>query len=696
MPRTIPLQLIRNIGIIAHIDAGKTTTTERILYYTGRIHRMGNVDDGTTVTDWMDQERERGVTITAAAITCFWREHQINIIDTPGHVDFTAEVERSLRVLDGGVVVFDAMAGVEPQSETVWRQADRYRVPRICFINKMDRVGADFWQALESIRTRLQARPLAVQIPIGAEDSFRGVIDLLRGVALYYTDELGANPEVRPVPPEYREEFLARREELVERIAETDALLTEKYLEGREISEEELRTALRRATLSGRLVPVLCGAALRNKGVQPLLDAIVDYLPSPLDVPPVVGTDPRNGEAETRPVQDDAPFAALVFKIVTDPYAGKLAYLRVYSGQLRVGARVVNATRNRAERVARLLRMHANRREEIEEVYAGDIAALIGPKQSYTGDTLCDPEHPIVLEAMRFPEPVISVAIEARTVADQERLMAALQALSEEDPTFRVRTDEETGQVLISGMGEFHLEVLVERLRREFHVEANVGRPQVAYRETISRPVEVEGVFSRQAAGKTLYGSVRLRLEPLPRGEGFRFENRAPAEEVPAEFVPAVRLGIHEAMDTGVLAGYPVVDIRAILLGGAFREEESSELAFKMAASQALREGVRQAGPVLLEPVMKIEVTMPEEYLGEVLNDLNARRAEIQGFEARDGTQIVRAQVPLATMFGYATGLRSLTQGRASYAMEFSHYRQLPPEVAREIIARVRGYVVDW
>ncbi len=695
MPRTIPLQQIRNIGIIAHIDAGKTTTTERILYYTGRIHRMGNVDDGTTVTDWMDQERERGVTITAAAITCFWRGHQINIIDTPGHVDFTAEVERSLRVLDGGVVVFDAMAGVEPQSETVWRQADRYRVPRICFINKMDRVGADFWQALESIRIRLQARPLAVQIPIGAEDSFCGVIDLLRGTALYYTDERGANPEVRPIPPEYREEFPARREELVERIAETDDLLTEKYLEGREISEEELRTALRRATLSGRLVPVLCGAALRNKGVQPLLDAIVDYLPSPLDVPPVIGTDPRNGEAETRPVRDDAPFAALVFKIVTDPYAGKLAYLRVYSGRLRVGARVVNATRDRAERVARLLRMHANRREEIEEVYAGDIAALIGPKQSFTGDTLCDPEHPIVLEAMRFPEPVIAVAVEARTMADQERLMAALQALSEEDPTFRVRTDEETGQVLISGMGEFHLEVLVERLRREFHVEANVGRPQVAYRETIGQAVELEGVFSRPTAGKMLYGSVRLRLEPLPRGEGFRFENRAPAEEVPAEFVPAVRLGIHEAMDTGVLAGYPVVDIRAILLGGDFREEESSELAFKMAASQALREGVRQAGPILLEPVMKIEVTLPEEYLGDVLNDLNARRAEIQGFEARDGSQIVRAQVPLATMFGYATALRSLTQGRASYAMEFSHYRELPPEVAREIIARARGYVVD-
>lgn len=694
MPRTIPLQQIRNIGIIAHIDAGKTTTTERILYSTGRIHRMGNVDDGTTVTDWMDQERERGVTITAAAITCFWRGHQINIIDTPGHVDFTAEVERSLRVLDGGVVVFDAMAGVEPQSETVWRQADRYRVPRICFINKMDRVGADFWQALESIRTRLKARPLAVQVPIGAENSFCGVIDLLRGVALYYTDELGANPEVRPVPPEYREEFLARREELVERIAETDDLLTEKYLEGREIFGEELQAALRQATLSGQLVPVLCGAALRNKGVQPLLDAIVDYLPSPLDVPPVVGTDPRNGEAETRPVRDDAPFAALVFKIVTDPYAGKLAYLRVYSGHLQVGARVVNATRDRAERVARLLRMHANRREEIEEVYAGDIAALIGPKQSFTGDTLCDPEHPIVLEAIRFPEPVIAVAVEARTMADQERLMAALQALSEEDPTFRVRTDEETGQVLISGMGEFHLEVLVERLRREFHVEANVGRPQVAYRETISRAVEVEGTFSRQTAGKTLYGSVRLRLEPLPRGEGFRFESRAPAEEVPAEFVPAVQLGIHEAMDTGVLAGYPVVDIRATLLGGVFREEESSELAFKMAASQALREGVRQAGPVLLEPVMRIEVTMPEEYLGEVLNDLNARRAEILGFETRDGTQIVRAQVPLATMFGYATDLRSLTQGRASYAMEFSHYRELPPEVAREIIARVRGYVV--
>jgi elongation factor G len=695
MPRLYPLQLIRNIGIIAHIDAGKTTTTERILYYTGRIHRMGNVDDGTTVTDWMEQERERGVTITAAAISCMWRGHQINIIDTPGHVDFTAEVERSLRVLDGGVVVFDAMAGVEPQSETVWRQADRYRVPRICFINKMDRVGADFWYAVETIRERLGARPLAVQLPIGVEDSFQGVVDLLEGKALYYTDELGANPEVRPVPEDLKEEFRERRAELVERIAETDDRLTDKFLEEEEITPAELRAALRRATLSGRLVPVLCGAALRNKGVQPLLDAIVDYLPSPLDVPPVVGTDPRNGEAVTRPAEDDAPLAALVFKIVTDPYAGRLAYFRVYAGQLQVGDRVLNATRGRSERIGRLVRMHANRREDVTEVYAGDIAAAIGLKQSFTGDTLCHPEHPVVLEPMRFPEPVISVAIEAKTMADQDRLMAALQALSEEDPTFQVRTDEDTGQVLISGMGEFHLEILVERLKREFHVEANVGRPQVAYRETITRAVEVEGVFSRQAGTKWIYGEVRLRLEPLPRGSGFVFENRAPPEEVPAEFVPAVRLGVQEAMDTGVLAGYRVVDVRAILLGGAHREEEPSELGFKLAASQALREGVRRAAPTLLEPVMRIEVVLPEEYLGEVLNDLSARRAEIQGFEARDGTQVVRAQVPLATMFGYATGLRSLTQGRASYTMEFSHYRELPPEVAREIIARVRGYAVE-
>ncbi len=694
MPRQVPLQLIRNIGIIAHIDAGKTTTTERILYYTGRIHRMGSVDDGTTVTDWMEQERERGVTITAAAITCLWRGHQINIIDTPGHVDFTAEVERSLRVLDGGVVVFDAMAGVEPQSETVWRQADRYGVPRICFVNKMDRVGADLEQAVGTIRDRLQARPLAVQIPIGAEETFQGVLDLISGQALYYTDELGANPEVRPVPPEYEQEFRSRREELVEQIAETDEDLTVKYLEEEPISPEELRAALRRATLAGRLVPVLCGSALRNKGVQPLLDAIVDYLPSPLDVPPVVGVDPRNGEAKTKPARDEEPFAALVFKIVSDPYAGRLAYFRLYAGSLRVGQRVLNATRDRKERVSRLLRMHANRREDVEEVYAGDIAAMLGPKQAFTGDTLCSPHDPVVLEAMRFPEPVTSVAVEAKTLADQDRLMAALQALSEEDPTFRVRVDKETGQVIISGMGEFHLEILVERMFREFNVTANVGRPQVAYRETISRPVRVEGAFSRQTAGRLQFGAVRLQLEPLPRGETFDFVNQAPPEEVPPEFVPAVRLGIREAMDTGVLAGYPVVDVRAILLGGTFREDESSELAFKLAASQALRDGVRQAEPVLLEPVMRIEVVMPEEYLGEVLNDLSARRADIEGFETRNGTRIARATAPLATMFGYATDLRSLTQGRASYSMEFSHYRELPPAVAREIIARARGYQI--
>lgn len=694
MTRSYPLQQIRNIGIIAHIDAGKTTLTERILYYTGRIHRMGTVDDGTTVTDWMEQERERGVTITAAAIACAWRERRINIIDTPGHVDFTAEVERSLRVLDGGVVVFDAMAGVEPQSETVWRQADRYGVPRICFINKMDRIGADFEHAVETIRERLQARPLAMQIPIGAEGSFQGVIDLLEGQALYYTDELGATPEISSIPPDYRERFVQQRDRLVERIAETSDELIEKYLEEREITVAELRSALRQATLDARLVPVFCGAALRNKGVQPLLDAIVDYLPSPLDVPPVVGIDPRNGEAEPRPARDDAPFAALVFKIVTDPYAGRLAYFRVYSGQVSVGTRVKNATRDRKERIGRLLRMHANRREDIDEVCAGDIVAVLGPKHSFTGDTLCDPDRPIVLEAMRFPEPVISVAIEAKTVADQERLMETLKALSEEDPTFQVRIDQETGQVLISGMGEFHLEILVERMLREFGVEANVGRPQVSYRETISRPVEVTGTFSRLTGDKVLFGEVRVRLEPLPRGETFRFENEASPWEVPPQFVPAVRTGIREAMYTGVLAGYPVVDIGATLLGGVYREDESSEMTFKMAASQALSRGVRQGDPVLLEPVMSIEVVMPEEYLGEVLNDLTARRAEIEGFEDREGTRIVRAQAPLATMFGYATDLRSLTQGRASHSMEFSHYRELPPEVARQIIARVRGYTI--
>ncbi|MBN1483478.1 MAG: elongation factor G [Chloroflexia bacterium] len=694
MPRQYPLQLIRNIGIIAHIDAGKTTTTERILYYTGRIHRMGTVDDGTTVTDWMEQERERGVTITAAAISCQWGDYQINIIDTPGHVDFTAEVERSLRVLDGGVVIFDARSGVEPQSETVWRQADRYGVPRICFINKMDRIGADFGYALETIRERLQARPLAVQIPIGVEDSFQGVIDLIEGEALFYTDELGANPERRSIPAGLASDFVSRREELVERIAETDDDLTLKYLEGAEIRPDELRAALRRATIEGHLVPVFCGAALRNKGVPPLLQAIVDYLPSPLDVPPVVGTDPRNGEAIARPAEDNAPFAALVFKIVTDPYAGRLAYFRVYSGHLRVGERVLNATRDRKERVGRLLRMQANRREEMQEVFAGDIAAMIGPKFSFTGDTLCHPNFPVVLEAMRFPEPVISVAVEAKTSTDQERLMDVLRALSEEDPTFQVRTDEETGQVLISGMGEFHLEILVERMLREFKVAANVGRPQVAYRESISKAVEIQGVFSRHTAGKILFGQVRVRLEPLSRGQGFAFENRAPDLEVPREYVPAVRMGIREAMDTGVLAGYPVVDLRAVLLGGSFREDESSELTFKLAASQALREGVRQARPILLEPVMRIEVVLPEEYLGDVLNDLNARRAEIQGFEGREGTQIVQAQAPLEKMFGYATDLRSLTQGRASHSMEFSHYRELPDQVAQEVIARVRGYVL--
>ena len=695
MTRERPLQQIRNIGIIAHIDAGKTTTTERILYYTGRTHRMGSVDDGTTVTDWMDQERERGVTITAAAVTTFWRDLQINIIDTPGHVDFTAEVERSLRVLDGGVVVFDAVAGVEPQSETVWRQADRYGVPRICFINKMDRIGADFEHAVETIRTRLRARPLAVQIPIGVEDSFQGAIDLITQQAFYYTDELGASPEIRPIPPEYAAVVQARRDELVERIVETDDALMERYLEGQEIAPAELRAALRNATLGGKIIPVLCGATLRNKGIQPLLDAIVDYLPSPLDVPPVVGTDPRNGEARTRPVEDDAPLAALVFKVVTDPHAGRLTYFRVYSGQLRAGARVLNATRNRTERIARLLRMYANRREEVEAFSAGDIGALIGTKQSFTGETLCDPAHPVILEAMRFPEPVIAVAIEARTAADQERLQATLRALGEEDPTFWVRTDEETGQMLISGMGEFHLEILVERMRREFNVDVNVGRPQVAYRESITQPATVTGSFSRQAGGKTLFGEVRLRLEPLPRGEGFRFENQSPPEEVPTEFVPTVRLGLREAMDTGVLAAYPVVDVQATLLGGDFREDEPSELAFKMAATQALRDGVRQAGPVLLEPMMRIEVVMPEEYLGDVLNDLATRRAEIEGFEARDGTQILRAHVPLATMFGYATSLRSVTQGRAGHTMEFSHYRELPAEVAREIVARVRGYILE-
>ena len=691
MPRPFPLERTRNIGIIAHIDAGKTTTTERILFYTGKTYKMGSVDEGTTVTDWMEQERERGITITAAAVTCYWRDHQINIIDTPGHIDFTVEVQRSLRVLDGGIVLFDGVAGVEPQSETVWRQADRYGVPRICFVNKMDRPGADLWRTMEMIRERLGAEPVALQVPIGIEADFRGVVDLIRNEAIIYTDDLGTRLAETEVPPELQDQVAEQREILIEKVAETDEALTLKYLEGEEITQEELRAALRRATLESRLVPVLCGSALRNKGVQPLLDAVVYYLPSPLDIPPIEGVNPLTGEREVRRVKEDDPFAALVFKIVSDPYMGRLAYLRVYSGWLKAGSRVHNATKNRKERVGRLLRMHANHREEIDAVYVGDIAAVLGPKFTFTGDTLCDADHPIVLESITFPEPVISVAIEPRTQADQDKMSEALQRLEEEDPTFKVRMDEETGQTIISGMGELHLEVLVERMLREFKVWANVGKPQVAYRETITRPVRAEGRFIRQTGGRGQYGHVVLELEPLEKGEGYRFENGLRGNVIPKEFIPAIDQGIREAMESGVLAGYPVVDLKARLVDGSYHEVDSSDLAFKIAGSMALKDGVERAGPVLLEPIMKVEVVAPEEFVGDIIGNLNARRAQIEGMEPRSGgIQAVRALVPLGEMFGYATDLRSMTQGRGTFTMEFDHYDEVPPEVAERIIGGFR------
>jgi elongation factor G len=682
------LEHIRNIGIIAHIDAGKTTTTERVLYYTGRTHRMGSVDEGTTVTDWMEQERERGITIQAAAITCYWREHQINIIDTPGHIDFTAEVQRSLRVLDGGVVIFDAVAGVEPQSETVWRQADRYYVPRVCYVNKMDRIGADLNRTVDMIRERLGAEPLPIQIPVGAESSFQGVVDLLDMQGLVWlADDLGAKPLRGEIPPDLMDVALAAREELVERLAETDDELTIKYLEGEEITSDELRRALRQATLAREVTPVLCGSSLRNKGVQPLLDAIVDYLPSPIDVPPITGVNPYTEKEEQRSADDGQPLAALVFKIQTDPYVGRLAYFRVYSGWLQAGTAVVNATKARKERIGRLLRMYADHREEIKEVHAGDIAATLGLKSTFTGETLCAPSGPIVLESIAFPEPVISVAIEPRTTADQDKMSQALTRLAEEDPTFRVRVDENTGQTLISGMGELHLEVLVDRMLREFRVSANVGKPRVAYRETITQSVLSEGRFVRQTGGRGHYGHVVLELEPLGPGEGFEFVDALRGGVIPKEFIPAIEEGAREAMESGVLAGYPLVDLRAKLVDGSYHEVDSSDLAFKVAGSIALRDGVQKAGPVLLEPVMRAEIVAPEDFVGEVVGDLNARRAQIEGLHTRPGgVQAVMAMVPLAEMFGYATDLRSMTQGRGTFTMEFAHYAQVDRQVADKIL----------
>jgi elongation factor G len=677
-----PLADIRNIGIIAHIDAGKTTTTERILFYTGRIHRMGTVDAGNTVTDWMAQERERGITITAAAVTCFWdregRRHQINIVDTPGHIDFTAEVQRSLRVLDGGIVVFDAAAGVEPQSETVWRQARGFGVPLVAFINKMDKLGADFAHAVETIRERLDSNPVAIQWPIGCEADFRGVVDLIEMQAIVWPDELGASREYVEMPPEMVQEVAEARERMVEQIVETDDALMELYLEGQEISATQLRQALRQATVSAKLNPVLCGTALRNKGVQPLLDAVVDFLPSPLDVPPIEGSNPYTKKTEVRLADPGEPMAALVFKIATDPYVGRLAYFRVYSGKVKVGSRVSNATKGRKERIGKLLRMFADRREEIEEIAAGDIGATLALKSTFTGDTLCAPNGPIVLESIVFPEPVISVAIEAKTADDQDRLAEGLLRLAEEDPTFIIKTDENTGQTLISGMGELHLEILTDRLLREFKVAGRVSRPRVSYRETITQPASGTGAFDRQAGGQAHFAQVELEVEPLPAGEGFGFQDVTPGRFLPAEFVQAVEEGCREAMESGVLAGYQLVDVRARLLDAQMDDETSSVLAFKAAGSVAFNQAVEEAEPVLLEPVMDLEAVMPEEYTGEVIGDLNARGAEIREMVARaGGTQAVRAFVPMAKMFGYATDLRSLTQGRGTFTMEFHHYSQV-------------------
>lgn len=683
MPRDYPLAKTRNIGIIAHIDAGKTTITERILFYTEKIHRMGEVHDGTTTMDWMAQERERGITITAAATSCYWLGHHINIIDTPGHIDFTVEVQRSLRVLDGGIVVLDGVAGVEPQSETVWHQADRYSVPRICFINKMDRPGADLWHVVEMIEKRLGARPVVLQIPIGREEKLQGVVDLITGKALIYADEMGTRQEEVDVPVDLQEATSRYREMLLERVAEVDDVVATEYLEGKDIPVQELRRALREATLRSKLVPVLCGSALRNKGVQPLLDAVIHYLPSPLDVPPIEGINPETEEMEKRPVDEDGPFAALAFKIASDAYVGRLAYVRVYSGTLASGSRIINSTKERKERAGRLLRMHANRQQDIDAIYAGDIAAVIGLKQTFTGDTLCDPKAPIILESIGFPEPVISVAIEPRTQVDQERMMGSLDRLAEEDPTFQVRVDKDTGQTLISGMGELHLEVLVDRMLREFHVSANVGQPQVSYRETITVPVRTEGRFIRQTGGHGQYGHVWLELEPLAKGQGYIFEDKTSNGVIPREYIPAVDSGVREAMESGVLAGYPVVDIRVKLVDGSYHDEDSSALAFKIAGSKALKNGVQRASPILLEPIMRLEVVVPEDFVGEVMGDLNSRRAQIEGMEARGALQAVQAHAPLAEMFGYATTLRSLTQGRGTFTMEFDYYAEGQPVVSK-------------
>ncbi len=699
MPRVTPLGRTRNIGIMAHIDAGKTTTTERILFYTGITYKLGEVHEGTAVMDWMAQEQERGITITSAATTCFWRDYRINIIDTPGHVDFTAEVERSLRVLDGCVAVFDAVSGVEPQSETVWRQADKYRVPRICFVNKMDRIGADFISTFEQIRTKLQGNPVAIQLPIGSESNFSGVIDLVQMKAIRYRDEtLGADYVVEEIPAEYEAQAHEYREHLIEKVTEVDDALLDKYLHGQPISEAEIKAAIRKRTIESvrhekaPFVPVICGTAFKNKGVQPLLDAVVDYLPSPIDIPSVVGQVPDKADEQVeRPASDDAPFSALAFKIMTDPFVGQLSFIRVYSGVLQSGASVFNATKGKTERIGRLLKMHANKREEIKEVYAGDIAAAVGLKSVTTGDTICNEKHPVLLESMDFPEPVIHLAIEPKTKADQEKLGNGLSKLQAEDPTFRVRTDHETGQVVIAGMGELHLEIIVDRLKREFSVEASVGRPQVAYKETLTAPASGEGRYIRQTGGRGQYGHAKIRIEPRQPGEGFEFENDIVGGTIPREYIKPIEEGIREAMTAGVLAGYPVDDVRVSLYDGSFHDVDSSEMAFKIAGSMAFKDAAKKARPVLLEPVMRVEVVVPEEYMGDIMGDINSRRGRITAMEARGGTQIVRSRVPLSEMFGYATDLRSRTQGRATYSMHFERYEQAPPHVSEEVVARIQG-----
>jgi elongation factor G len=692
MARTVPLEKTRNIGIMAHIDAGKTTTTERILYYTGINYKLGEVHEGTATMDWMVQEQERGITITSAATTCFWRDHRVNIIDTPGHVDFTIEVERSLRVLDGAVAVFCSVGGVEPQTETVWRQADKYGVPRLAFVNKMDRVGADFFRVVQMIRDRLGAHPAILQIPIGAEEKFIGIVDLISMKALVWEDEsLGAKFHEEPIPEGLKAQADEYRDKLLEAVADCDESIMERYLEGKPIEESQLRAAVRKATLSLKIVPVLCGSAFRNKGVQPMLDAVVDFLPSPTDIPPVKGINPDTQETDERPAKDDAPFSALAFKIMTDPFVGTLSFFRVYSGSLTSGSSVYNSTKTKRERVGRLLKMHANKREEIKEVYAGDIAAAVGLKTATTGDTLCDEDHPIVLESIDFPDPVISIAIEPKSKADQERLGLSLQKLATEDPSFKVRTDEETGQTIISGMGELHLEIIVDRLLREFNVGANVGKPQVAYKETIRKAVEQQGKFIRQTGGRGQYGDVWIKLEPQRPGSGFEFVDAIKGGSIPREYIPAVEKGIREATDNGALAGYPVVDVKATLFDGSYHDVDSSEIAFKIAGSMAFKEAARKASPVLLEPIMSVEVVVPEDFMGDVIGDINSRRGKVLGMDARPAAHAIDARVPLAQMFGYATDLRSMTQGRATYTMQFSHYEPVPAAVAEGIIAKFSG-----